>query len=52
MSVFDEIRFEYFNAKANNISRILQFHFSANREGAKVSQGIRYNWWRQGMMGQ
>jgi non-heme chloroperoxidase len=25
--------------------------YGYNREGAKVSQGIRDNWWRQGMMG-
>jgi non-heme chloroperoxidase len=25
--------------------------YGFNRDGAKVSQGIIYNWWRQGMMG-
>ena len=25
--------------------------FGYNREGAKISQGVRDNWWRQGMMG-
>ena len=25
--------------------------FGYNREGVKISQGIRDNWWRQGMMG-
>lgn len=25
--------------------------YGYNREGAKISQGIRDNWWRQGMMG-
>ncbi|PZU10721.1 alpha/beta hydrolase [Sphingomonas sp.] len=25
--------------------------YGFNREGAKVSQGVIYNWWRQGMMG-
>jgi non-heme chloroperoxidase len=25
--------------------------YGYNRPGAKISQGIRDNWWRQGMMG-
>jgi non-heme chloroperoxidase len=51
MSVFDEIR----ENTANNRSQYFQDFtipfFGYNREGAKISQGIRDNWWRQGMMG-
>ena len=52
IQVFDEMR----AALAANRS---QFYldvpsgpfFGFNRAGAKVSQGLIYNWWRQGMMG-
>ncbi len=51
LSVFDEIR----EATANHRSQYFQDFtipfFGYNREGAKISQGIRDNWWRQGMMG-
>lgn len=51
ISVFDEIR----EATATNRSQYFQDFtipfFGYNREGAKISQGIRDNWWRQGMMG-
>jgi non-heme chloroperoxidase len=33
------------------ITRIINIANGYNREGAKISQGIRDNWWRQGMMG-
>ncbi|TLV03392.1 alpha/beta fold hydrolase [Dyadobacter luticola] len=51
MSVFDEIR------EGTAIKRPQYFQdftipfYGYNREGANVSQGIRDNWWRQGMMG-
>jgi non-heme chloroperoxidase len=52
IEAFDGLR----AALANNRS---QFYFDLpsgpfygfNRPGAKVSQGLIYNWWRQGMMG-
>ncbi|MBV8253329.1 MAG: alpha/beta hydrolase [Chitinophaga sp.] len=51
MSVFDNIR-------ANTATNRQQFFqdftipfYGYNREGAKKSQGIMDNWWRQGMMG-
>ncbi|MCJ8208360.1 alpha/beta hydrolase [Mucilaginibacter sp. RS28] len=51
MSVFDEIR----QGTAFNRPQYFQDFtipfYGYNREGAKVSQGIRDNWWRQGMMG-
>jgi non-heme chloroperoxidase len=51
LSVFDEIR----EGTATNRPQYFQDFtipfFGYNREGAKISQGIRDNWWRQGMMG-
>jgi non-heme chloroperoxidase len=51
LSVFDEIR----EGTATNRSQYFQDFtlpfFGYNRKGAKVSQGVRDNWWRQGMMG-
>jgi non-heme chloroperoxidase len=51
LSVFDEIR------EGTGFNRPQYFQdftipfYGYNREGAKISQGIRDNWWRQGMMG-
>ncbi|TCD02174.1 alpha/beta hydrolase [Pedobacter frigidisoli] len=51
MPIFDEIR------KGTGFSRSQYYHdfttafYGYNREGAKVSEGIKNNWWRQGMMG-
>lgn len=51
ISVFDDIR----NGTAMNRSQFYQDitipFYGYNRDGAKISQGIRDNWWRQGMMG-
>lgn len=51
LSVFDEIR----TGTATNRPQFFQdftlAFYGYNREGAKVSQGVRDNWWRQGMMG-
>lgn len=51
MSVFDEIR----QGTAFNRPQYFQDFtipfYGYNREGAEISQGIRDNWWRQGMMG-
>lgn len=51
MSIFDEIR----QGTAFNRPQYFQDFtipfYGYNREGAKISQGIRDNWWRQGMMG-
>ena len=50
-AVFDEIR----DGTANNRSQFYEDltlpFYGYNRPGAKVSQGVRDNWWRQGMMG-
>ncbi|MBV4360347.1 alpha/beta fold hydrolase [Pinibacter aurantiacus] len=51
LSVFDEIRA---NTATNRLQYFQDFtipFYGYNREGAKVSQGVRDNWWRQGMMG-
>ena len=51
MPVFDEIRE---NTATNRLQYFQDFtlpFYGYNREGAKVSQGVRDNWWRQGMMG-
>jgi non-heme chloroperoxidase len=51
LSVFDEIR----NGTATQRPQYFQDFtipfYGYNREGAKASQGVRDNWWRQGMMG-
>ena len=51
LSVFDEIR-------ENTATRRTQYFYDFplpfygfNREGTKVQEGIKHNWWRQGMMG-
>jgi len=51
MAIFDEIRE---NTATNRLQYFQDFtlpFYGYNREGAKVSQGVRDNWWRQGMMG-
>ncbi|WP_025145983.1 alpha/beta fold hydrolase [Pedobacter jeongneungensis] len=51
MEIFDEIRQgTAFNRPQYFQDFTLPF-YGFNREGAKVSQGVRDNWWRQGMMG-
>ena len=51
MSVFDEIRE---GTATNRLQYFRDFSipfYGYNREGAVESQGVRDNWWRQGMMG-
>lgn len=51
LSVFDEIRENTaFNRPQYFQDFTLPF-YGYNREGAKISEGVRHNWWRQGMMG-
>jgi non-heme chloroperoxidase len=51
IEVFDQIR----EGTANNRPQFYQDFtlpfYGYNRPGAKISQGVRDNWWRQGMMG-
>lgn len=51
MKVFDDIRQGTANHRAQFYQDITIPFYGYNRPGAKVSQGIRDNWWRQGMMG-
>ena len=51
LSVFDDIRFNTLNNRQQFYQDLTVPFYGYNREGAKVKQGIRDNWWRQGMMG-
>jgi non-heme chloroperoxidase len=51
IEVFDKIREGTANNRAQFYQDITLPFYGYNRPGAKVSQGIRDNWWRQGMMG-
>jgi non-heme chloroperoxidase len=51
MSVFDEIRLGTATHRQQYFQDFTLGFYGFNRQGAKVSQGIRDNWWRQGMMG-
>ncbi|PWK79839.1 non-heme chloroperoxidase [Mucilaginibacter oryzae] len=51
MEVFDEIRLNTATNRAQYFQDFTMPFYGFNREGARISQGIRDNWWRQGMMG-
>lgn len=51
MSVFDEIRTGTANHRSQFYQDITLPFYGFNRPDAKISQGVRDNWWRQGMMG-
>jgi non-heme chloroperoxidase len=51
MEVFDSIRQGTAFNRAQFYQDITLPFYGYNRPGAKISQGIRDNWWRQGMMG-
>lgn len=51
MQVFDGLRDGIANHRSQFYLDITIPFYGFNREGAKVSEGIRQNWWRQGMMG-
>ncbi len=51
MSVFDEIRLNTATNRQQYFQDFTLPFYGYNREGAKISQGVRDNWWRQGMMG-
>jgi non-heme chloroperoxidase len=50
-SVFDEIRLGTATHRQQYFQDFTMGFYGYNRPGAKVSQGVRDNWWRQGMMG-
>lgn len=51
IEVFDGIRSGVAANRAQFYIDITLPFYGYNREGAQVSEGIRRNWWRQGMMG-
>ena len=51
MEVFDGLREGTAFHRSQFYQDITMPFYGFNREGAKVSQGMRDNWWRQGMMG-
>jgi non-heme chloroperoxidase len=51
MEVFDGLRDGTGNHRAQFYQDITMPFYGFNRPGAKIVQGIRDNWWRQGMMG-
>ncbi|WP_158944724.1 alpha/beta fold hydrolase [Granulicella sp. S190] len=51
VEVFDKIREGTANQRAQFYQDITLPFYGYNRPGAVISQGVRDNWWRQGMMG-
>lgn len=51
MAVFDEIRQQTATNRAQYFWDFTIPFFGYNREGAEVKEGVRHNWWRQGMQG-
>ena len=51
LSVFDEIRVGTATHRADYFYDFPIPFYGYNRPGAKVSEGVKANWWRQGMMG-
>ena len=51
LSVFDDIRAQTATNRAQYFMDFTLPFFGYNRDGAEVKQGVRQNWWRQGMMG-
>jgi len=51
ISVFDGIREATATTRAQFYQDFTLPFYGYNRPGAKISQGVRDNWWRQGMMG-
>jgi non-heme chloroperoxidase len=49
--IFDEIRSKTATQRQQYFEDFTLPFYGYNREGAQISQGIRDNWWRQGMMG-
>lgn len=51
MEVFDGFRSALAANRAQFYKEVPIPFYGYNREGAKVSEGVKENWWRQGMMG-
>jgi non-heme chloroperoxidase len=51
MSVFDDIRAQTAGNRAQYYYDFTMPFYGFNRDDAEVKEGVRLNWWRQGMMG-
>ncbi|HEY4358372.1 MAG TPA: alpha/beta hydrolase [Acidobacteriaceae bacterium] len=51
LAFFDQLRADTAYNRAQFYEDVTIPFYGYNRPGAKISQGIRDNWWRQGMMG-
>ena len=51
MAIFDDIRKQTATNRAQYYWDFTLPFYGYNRDGAEVKEGIRRNWWRQGMMG-
>jgi non-heme chloroperoxidase len=51
IEVFDDIRANTARNRAQFYIDITLPFYGYNRAGAQISEGVRRNWWRQGMMG-
>ena len=51
MAIFDEIRLQTATNRPQYFKDFPLPFYGYNREGAAVKEGVRENWWRQGMMG-
>ncbi|MBC8035434.1 MAG: alpha/beta hydrolase [Chitinophagaceae bacterium] len=51
LAVFDGLRASTATQRAQFFQDFTIPFYGYNREGAKISQGVQDNWWRQGMMG-
>lgn len=51
MAVFDEVRRQTATNRAQFFEEFTLPFFGYNRDGAEVKEGVRRNWWRQGMQG-
>jgi len=51
ISIFDEIRANVANNRAQYYRDFSIPFYGYNRPGAEISEGVRDNWWRQGMIG-
>jgi len=51
MAVFDDIRAQTAGNRAQYYYDFTLPFYGFNRDGAEVKEGVRLNWWRQGMMG-
>jgi non-heme chloroperoxidase len=50
IKVFDDLRAQLLADRAELFRGFTEAFYGLNKPGPKVSQGIRDNWWRQGMM--